>query len=68
MTLGGNVEARVLANESLEVVEEATGRALEGGKHRRVLRTSEGPFGRMTPNMVANFHQMIGGWEELSPL
>lgn len=68
MTLGGNIEARVLENESVEAVEEATRRAFEGGKERMVLQTSAGPIGKVTPVMLANYHRMIDVWEECAPL
>lgn len=68
MTLGGNVEARVLENEGVEAVEEATRRAFDGGKERMVLKTSSGPIGRVTPLMLANYHRMVDVWEECSAL
>jgi hypothetical protein len=68
MALGGNVEARVIANESTEVVEAATRRAFEGGKEHMVLKLSEGPLGRLTPQMAANYHRIVDVWEELADL
>lgn len=68
ITLGGNVEARLLDNENAETVEEATRRAFDGGKARMVLQTSAGPISRMTPRTIANYHRMIDVWEELSPI
>jgi len=68
ITLGGNVEARVLENGSASDAEAATRAAFEGGKERRVLRTSAGPIGPVTPRMLANYHRMIDVWEELSPI
>jgi hypothetical protein len=68
LALGGNVEARVLENESPQAVEEATRSAFEGGKEHMVLQTSAGPIGTVTPRMLANYHRMIDVWEELSPL
>jgi len=68
MTLGGNVEARVLENETPEAVERATRAAFEGGRQRMVLRNSACPISTLTPNVVANYHRMIDVWEELSPI
>ncbi len=68
ITLGGNVEARVLANEPADVVEEATRRAFDGGKGRMVLKTSAEPISDVTPRMLENYHRMIDVWEALSPL
>lgn len=66
ITLGGNVEARLLDNEDADTVEEATRRAFDGGKARMVLQTSAGPISAMTPRTIANYHRMIDVWEELS--
>jgi hypothetical protein len=66
ITLGGNVECRVLANESEHVVEQATRAAFEGGNDRFVLRTSEGPSPRMSEQEFRNHMRLIDVWEELS--
>jgi len=68
ITLGGNIEARILANESADAVEEATKKAFEGGKHGMVLKTSAGPISEITPSMLKNYCHMIDVWEELSYL
>jgi hypothetical protein len=68
MTLGGNIEARLLAHGDVDDVERATREALAGGKERMVLQTSAGPLAEMTPRMVANYHRMLDVWEEMSPL
>jgi len=68
MTLGGNVEARIIANGSVEEVEAATMRAFEGGVERMVLKPSEGPLGALTPQMAANYHRVVDVWERLSAL
>ncbi len=68
ITLGGNVEARILENEGPDRVEYAARAAFEGGKGRMVLASSAGPIGPVTPRMHANYHRMIDVWEELSPL
>jgi len=68
MTLGGNVEARVLENEGVEATEAAVRAAFEGGKERMVLMPTAGPIGRMTERSRANYHRLIDLWEELSPI
>ena len=68
MTLGGNVEARILENDSVEAVERATREAVEGGKERMVLSSTAGPISDLTPRAAANYNRMIDLWEELSPL
>ncbi|HUT73795.1 MAG TPA: uroporphyrinogen decarboxylase family protein, partial [Armatimonadota bacterium] len=68
ITLGGNVEARVLENESVDAVEAATRAAFEGGKERMVLKPSASPIGKIGPSMLANYHRMFDVWEECSPL
>ncbi len=66
ITLGGNVEARILENEDADVVETAVQQAFEGGKARMILQTTSGPIGRMTPRMVRNYHRMVDVWENMS--
>lgn len=68
ITLGGNIESRVLENENADSVEAAVRRAFAGGKTRMVLQTTAGPLSEMTPRMVGNYHRMIDVWEELSPI
>jgi len=68
ITLGGNVEARVLENEPVDAVEKAARAAFEGGKTRMVFQTTAGPISTMTPRMVENYHRMLDVWEELSPI
>jgi len=67
ITLGGNIEARLLEHEEPEVVEKAARNAFEGGKARMVLQTTAEPLARMTSRMVENYHRMLDVWEELSP-
>jgi len=68
ITLGGNVEARVLECENAAAVEQASRAAFEGGKERMVFQTTAGPYSAMTPRMVTNYHRLIDVWEELSPI
>ena len=68
LTLGGNIEARVLENEDADTVEEATRRAFDGGKARMALQTTAGPISEMAPRMIENYHRMVDAWEELSPI
>ena len=68
MTLGGNIEARVIEYASVDEVEEATRRAFEGGRERMVLKLTEGPLRKLSPSALANYHRLIGIWEELPGL
>ena len=68
ITLGGNVECRVLCNESENAVEEATRAAFEGGKQRLVLRPSDFPSRVVGEQEYRNYMRMIDVWEELSPM
>lgn len=68
LTLGGNVEARIIDCGNVEEVEEATRQAFAGGKERMVLKISAEPVGKYTPQRVRNLHRLIDIWEELSPL
>jgi hypothetical protein len=68
ITLGGNIECRVLANESEVAVEAAVHAAFEGGKRRFVLRPTEGPSPRLGEREFRNYMRMLDVWEALSPL
>ena len=68
MALGGNVECRILCNESEETVEQATRAAFDGGTYRFVLRPTEGPSPELTEREFRNYMRMIDVWEELSPI
>jgi len=68
MTLGGNIESRILECEDEEEVEKATRAAFDGGKQRMVLQTTAGPLVPMNAQILANYHRMIDVWEELSPI
>jgi uroporphyrinogen-III decarboxylase len=66
ITLGGNIECRVLANETEEEVEKAVYAAFSGGKQRFVLRPTEGPSPRMSVQEFRNWMKMVDLWEKLS--
>ena len=68
ITLGGNIEARILEYGDPDEVEKAARDAFEGGKHRVILTTTSAPLGQMTPRSIANYHRLIDVWEELSPI
>lgn len=68
ITLGGNIEARILCNETEGVVEEAVRAAFEGGKERFILSTTDGPSPRMSEKEFRNYMRLIDVWEELSPI
>ncbi len=66
ITLGGNIEARVLCYESEETVEQAVRAAFEGGKERFVLAATEGPSPKIGDREFRNWMKMIDVWEELA--
>jgi len=68
ITLGGNVETRVLCNETEDVVEAATRAAFEGDNTRYMLVTTAGCSPALAEREYANYMRMIDVWEELSPL
>jgi len=68
ITLGGNVEARILLREGPEAVDRAARAAFEGGRQRMVLQPTEGPLSALTEGIARNYHRLIDVWEELSPL
>ncbi len=63
ITLGGNIEAGLLTNGSVEAVERATLDAFEGGTHRMVLMPTAYPIDRFTIGMARNYHRFIDIWE-----
>lgn len=68
ITLGGNLECRILCNEGEEATEQAVREAFEGGKHRVVLRPTEAPTPRMSEREFDNYMRVVDVWEELSPV
>jgi hypothetical protein len=68
ITLGGNVECRVLCNERGDAVEAAVRAALDGGKERFILRPTEGPSPTMDEREFRNWMIMVNMWETLSPV
>lgn len=69
MTLGGNIEVRLLEYGEPDEVEMAVKAAFEGGKERMVLQTTEGPLSPlMSERMRINYHRMIDVWEKLSKI
>ncbi|MBS3762125.1 MAG: hypothetical protein KGZ25_02355 [Planctomycetes bacterium] len=68
ITLGGNIEARVLCNEDEGTVEQAVRDAFKGGKERFVLRPTEGPTPAVTEREYRNYMRLLDVWEELSPI
>jgi hypothetical protein len=68
ITLGGNIECRILCNESEEATEDAVKAAFEGGKERFVLRPTEGPSPVLSEHEYKNYMRLIDVWEELSPI
>jgi len=68
ITLGGNVECRVLCNGTEDDTESAVKAAFEGGKERLILRPTEGPSPNMTEQEFRNYMRLIDVWEEMSPI
>lgn len=68
IALGGNVETRVLCNESAETVERAVRAAFEGGRERLVLVTTAGCSPVLAEREFQNYLRLIDVWEELSPI
>lgn len=68
ITLGGNIECRILCNGSEEAVSEAVTAAFEGGRERFVLRPTEGPSPVLTQQEFRNYMRLVDLWEELSPV
>jgi hypothetical protein len=66
ITLGGNIECRLLANESEDIVEAAVRAAFEGGRGRFVLRPTEGPSPVMSEREFRNYMRLVDVWEELA--
>jgi uroporphyrinogen-III decarboxylase len=68
ITLGGNIECRILCNESEDHVEKAVRIAFEGGKERFILQPTAGPSPVINEQEFNNYMRMINVWEELSSL
>ena len=68
ITLGGNLEARVLTYASEGEVEAATRAAFDGGKRRFILQPTEGPSPHIAERELRNYMRVIDVWEELSPI
>jgi uroporphyrinogen-III decarboxylase len=68
ISLGGNLEQRVMCNESEETVEAAVRAAFEGGKQRFVLSPTDGLSPKISEREFRNWMRMIDVWEELSPI
>ena len=67
LTLGGNLESRVMCYGSLGEAESATRAAFAGGKERFILRPTEGPSPTLSEREHANWMRVIDVWEELAP-
>jgi uroporphyrinogen-III decarboxylase len=64
ITLGGNIECRLLCNGSPEDVRAAVDAAYSGGTHRLVLRPTEGPSPVMSAQEHQNWATMVDAWED----
>jgi uroporphyrinogen-III decarboxylase len=68
MTLGGNIEARIIELGEADEVEQAVRNAFAGGKERMVLKPTSEPIRTLTPRMMDNYHRLVDVWKDLSPL
>jgi len=68
ITLGGNIECRILVNEPADVVDRAVRAAFEGGKDRFVLVATAGCSPRISDREFHNYMKLIDVWEELSEI
>jgi hypothetical protein len=66
IALGGNIESRILSNESADDVKRAVEEAFAGGGDRMVLMPTAYPIDRFTKRMQENYHALIDTWEQLS--
>jgi hypothetical protein len=64
ITLGGNIECRILCNGTPDDVEAAVQAAYQGGTHRFVLRPTESPSPMMDAREAANWERMVATWEK----
>ena len=68
ITLGGNVQCRILVNETEDAVEKAVRAAFEGGNLRFVLRPTEAASPRIMEREYKNYLRMIELWRELGEI
>ncbi|MBN1249907.1 MAG: hypothetical protein JXC32_19750 [Anaerolineae bacterium] len=64
ITLGGNIECRLLCNGTPADIDAALDAAYAGGTYRFILRPTEGPSPMMTARETRNWERMVAGWEE----
>lgn len=67
ITLGGNIECRLLAAGTQEEVDAAARAAFEGGNERFILQPTAGPS-RVDEHEFRNYMRLIDVWDELSPI
>ncbi len=65
ITLGGNIECRILCNGTPDDVEAAVQAAYQGGTHRFVLRPTDLPSPMMDEREAANWERMVATWEKM---
>jgi uroporphyrinogen-III decarboxylase len=68
ITLGGNIEQRLMCNESERTVERAVRAAFEAPNDRFVLVTTAGCSPTLAGREFRNYLRLIDLWETLSPL
>ncbi len=65
ITLGGNLECRVLCNEDEAAAERVVRAAFEGGRERFVLRPTERQSPLMSEQEFRNYMRVVDVWEEI---
>ncbi len=68
ITLGGNIQCRILVNETESAVEKAVRAAFEGGKQRFVLRPTEAASPRIMEREYRNYMRVIELWRDLGEI
>ena len=66
LTLGGNIESRIIEGGERDEVIDAVHAAFEGGTNRMMLIDSAGSVRKYTSRMTENYHAIIDTWESLS--
>jgi hypothetical protein len=66
LTLGGNIESRIIEGGERDEVIDAVRSSFNGGTNRMMLIDSAGSVRKYTSRMTENYHAIIDTWESLS--